>query len=242
MNQQVALVTGANRGIGLEVCRQLGKKGISIILSSRNAELGQLATERLQSEGYSVKFCKLDVADSISVALAFEWVKAEFGKLDILINNAGIAIDSQQDKANPEQFTSIFTASIDTIRMTLETNTYGPIRMIQKFVPLMKLQNFGRIVNISSGMGQLSEMNSGWPAYRISKTALNAVTRIVSDELLHTNILVNSVCPGWVRTEMGGADAELSLEEGADTIVWLATLPDGSPSGGFFRNRKKIDW
>jgi len=124
----------------------------------------------------------------------------------------------------------------------METNTYGAIRMIQRFVPLMKQQNYGRIVNLSSGMGQLSEMNGGWPGYRLSKTALNAVTRIVADVLQGLNILINSVCPGWVKTDMGSPDAELSVEEGADTILWLATLPDDGPTGSFFRERQRIEW
>jgi NAD(P)-dependent dehydrogenase (short-subunit alcohol dehydrogenase family) len=232
---KVALVTGANRGIGLEVCKQLAKNEIHVILSSRNIERGQEATKKLKSEGLEVSFLPLDVTQQQSVDHAFNTIHDEFGRLDILVNNAGIAID-------PRGGSTLLGAELPTIQKTLETNTYGPIRMIQKAVPLMKKGNYGRIVNISSGMGQLSEMNGGWPGYRISKVALNAVTRITADELQGLPILVNSVCPGWVKTDMGGPEAELTPTEGADTVVWLATLPEGGPSGGFFRERKAIDW
>lgn len=158
-----------------------------------------------------------------------------------MINNAGVLLDNSRHPPDPEGV-SLFRTNLDIIRASMETNTYGAIRMIQRFVPLMKQQNYGRIVNLSSGMGQLSEMNGGWPGYRLSKTALNAVTRIVADVLQGLNILINSVCPGWVKTDMGSPDAELSVEEGADTILWLATLPDDGPTGSFFRERQRIEW
>ena len=146
---------------------------------------------------------------------------------DILVNNAGIM--TREDSAS-------------AIEATFKTNALGPFLLCKVFVPGMVQRGFGRVVNVSSGMGQLSQMNSGYPGYRMSKTALNAVTRMFADEAQGTDILVNSVCPGWVRTDMGGANAARSIEEGADTIVWLATLPEGSPSGGFFRDRKAIAW
>jgi NAD(P)-dependent dehydrogenase (short-subunit alcohol dehydrogenase family) len=237
-NKKVALVTGSNRGLGFETCKQLAEKGITPILTSRNPEAGLQAAKKLENLGLSVVHQTLDVVDQKSIARVYELISKQFGKLDILINNAGVFRD---DTDSPEG-ASLFTTQIDTIRTTLETNTFGAIRMIQTFVPLMKKQNYGRIVNISSGMGQLSEMNGKWPAYRISKTALNAVTRIAADELQESNILVNSVCPGWVKTDMGGPDAELTPTEAVDTIVWLATLPDRGPTGGFFRERQQIAW
>ena len=165
----------------------------------------------------------------------------EFGRLDVLVNNAGILLDPPRHPPDAEG-ASIFNTKLDTIRGSLEANTFGALRLAQKFVPLMVKNGYGRVVNLSSGMGQLSDMNGGWPGYRISKVALNAVTRIFADETKGTNILVNSVCPGWVRTDMGGQEAELSPAEGADTIVWAATLPEGGPTGGFFRERERIDW
>jgi NAD(P)-dependent dehydrogenase (short-subunit alcohol dehydrogenase family) len=240
-NQKIALVTGANRGIGLEVSRQLARKGLLVILTSRNASTGREAQENLHNEGFDTLFHTLDVTDQKSVDQVFDFVAKEFGRLDVLVNNAGILIDSSKGSKN-EEFPSLFSASLDTVRKSLETNTYGAMRMIQKFAPLMKTNHYGRIVNLSSGMGQLSEMNGGWPGYRLSKTALNALTRIAADELKGTGVLVNSVCPGWVKTDMGGTEAELTVPEGADTVVWLATLPESGPSGGFFRERQPISW
>ena len=236
MNTKVALVTGANRGIGFEVCRQLGKKGLTVILSSRNPDLGARAAQQLEKEGIRVNYHQLDVTDPKSIDTLFAWVRKEFRRLDVLVNNAGIFRDEPRDES------SILTTEIQPVRDSLETNTFAPLRMIQKAVPLMKEHAYGRIVNLSSGMGQLTEMNGGYPGYRLSKVALNAVTRIAADELKETGILVNSICPGWVKTDMGGPGAELSVEQGADSIVWAATLPDGGPSGGFFRERKKIEW
>jgi NAD(P)-dependent dehydrogenase (short-subunit alcohol dehydrogenase family) len=164
-------------------------------------------------------------------------VKRIYGRLDILVNNAAILIDA------PGGFkASLFDLTSDTLRRTMETNLLGPVRLIQAAAPLMREQAYGRIVNISSGAGQLSDMGSGYPAYRMSKTALNALTRIAASELGGGDIKVNAMCPGWVRTEMGGPDADRSPEEGADTAVWLATLPDTGPTGGFFRDRKPIAW
>lgn len=233
--KRVALVTGANRGLGFETCRQLGKKGFHVILTSRSSNKGKIATEQLQSEGIEINFCPIDVVDQNSIDVAYDFVSKEFGRLDVLVNNAGIYWDESHESP-------LLTTPIDTLKFSLDTNTYGPVRMIQKFIPLMKRVKSARIVNVSSGMGQLSEMGGGSPAYRISKTALNAVTRIFADELKGSPILINSVCPGWVRTDMGGPEAELTPAEGAETLIWLATLPQDGPTGGFFRNKKPIDW
>jgi NAD(P)-dependent dehydrogenase (short-subunit alcohol dehydrogenase family) len=238
---KIALVTGANRGIGFEVARQLAKKGLQVILTSRDPKKGEKAFETLKAEDLPVSYYPLDVANVKSIEQVAKHVQDRFGRLDVLINNAGIMIDHTSEPSE-ENTASIFHADIDTIRKTMETNVYGPIQLIQKFIPLMLKNKYGRIVNISSGMGQLTEMNGGWPGYRISKTSLNAVTRIVADETKDTNVLVNSVCPGWVKTDMGGPNAEITTTEAADTIVWLATLPEGGPSGGFYRERKTIEW
>ena len=158
----------------------------------------------------------------------------------MLVNNAGIFPDAPS--AGDHSLPSVFDVPLDAIRSAMDTNVYGPLLLCQALVPLMKKNGYGRIVNLSSGMGQLTYMNGRCPAYRISKTSINALTRIVSEELKDENILVNSMCPGWVKTDMGGSGATREIPEGADTAVWLATLSDGSPSGKFFRDRKEFEW
>ena len=230
---KVAVVTGANRGIGLEICRQLARQGIHTILTSRDQAKGQAARQELADAGLDIGYRQLDVTDAKSVPDLAAHLQQEYGRLDILVNNAGIAIDKG---------TSVLHTDLDTLRQTMETNLYGPLRLCQALVPLMRRQKVGRIVNISSSMGQLSSMGNEAPSYRMSKAALNALTRILAAYLEDTGILVNSMCPGWVRTDMGGRSASRSVEEGADTAVWLATLPDDGPTGGFFRDRKPIPW
>jgi NAD(P)-dependent dehydrogenase (short-subunit alcohol dehydrogenase family) len=234
MTKKVALVTGANRGIGFEVARQLGRKGLEVVIGARDAAKGEAAAHKLRDEGLTVTFTQLDVADDGSVARAVDSIMKRLGHIDVLVNNAGIYLDKYGD--------SVVDAKLDLIRKTFETNTLGALRLAQKIIPQMARNGYGRVVQLSSGMGQLSEMNGGSPGYRISKTALNAVTRIFADEFKDRGVLVNSVCPGWVRTDMGGSEAELTVEQGADTVVWLATLPDNGPTGGFFREREPISW
>ena len=239
--QRIAVVTGANRGIGLEVCRQLGqKKDIQVILTSRDERKGKAVCEQLKRQELPVVYHGCDVNHAASIEDLKEFIEEEFGRCDILINNAGIFPDTPNSGSS--DWPSVFEASLEKIREAMETNVYGPILLCQAFVPLMKKNNYGRIVNLSSGMGQLTEMNGHCPAYRISKTAINALTRIVADEVKEYNILINSMCPGWVKTDMGGAGATREVAEGADTAVWLATLPDKGPRGKFFRDRKEIPW
>jgi len=235
--ERIALVSGANRGLGLDTSRQLALQGIRVILTSRDTAKGEAALQILQAEGLPVEYQPLDVTDPQGVQRLADTIAARHGQLHILVNNAGVFPDSQDPGG-----ASVLTAGVDSIRGAFETNTLGPLRLCQALVPLMRRNGYGRIVNVASGMGQLAEMNGGYPAYRLSKTALNALTRILAAELAGTGILVNSVCPGWVRTDMGGAGASRSIEEGVDTIVWLATLPDGSPSGLFCRDRQPIPW
>ena len=238
--KRVAVVTGANRGIGFEICRQLVKKDINVVLTSRSDAKGRAACKKLRDENLEVDYLPLDVASATSIQSFTQNFQKKFGRCDILINNAGIFPDTKNSSVS--DFPSVFEADIDTIRRGMETNVYGPLLLCQALVGLMKKQNYGRMVNISSGMGQLSEMNGSCPGYRISKVGINALTRIMADELQDWNILVNSMCPGWVKTEMGGPQATRSVEEGADTAVWLATLPDSGPRGKFFRDRKEIAW
>jgi NAD(P)-dependent dehydrogenase (short-subunit alcohol dehydrogenase family) len=234
--KKIAVVTGANRGLGFETCRQLAKKGYQVILACRDEKKGVEAAGILKKEDLDVVFQKLDVSKSEDIKTFAEFISEKFGRLDVLVNNAGVFLDDRDDSP------TVMTAKVATIREAMETNVYGPLQLCQELVPLMVKNKYGRIVNLSSGMGQLDEMNGGYASYRLSKTAINAVTRIFSDEFSDKNILINSVCPGWVKTDMGGDGAQLEITDGVDTIVWLATQPDGSPSGQFFRERQRIPW
>jgi NAD(P)-dependent dehydrogenase (short-subunit alcohol dehydrogenase family) len=229
--ERVALVSGANRGIGRQVAAELAALGYRVVVGSRDPKKGEDAARDI---GDGAVPCQLDVRDEESVAHCIGWVENEYGRLDVLVNNAGIVGGGWS--------TSALDVDLDQVRSTLETNLYGAWRLAQEALPLMRRNGYGRIVNIASGMGQLSDMGGHSPAYRVSKTGLNALTRILTAELEDENVLVNSCCPGWVRTDMGGPNAPRSVEEGADTAVWLATLPDDGPRGGFFRNRQPIPW
>ena len=240
-DNRVALVTGGNRGIGYAISRSLAQRGIMVILGVRDPNKGAKACSRMQAEDLDVKFELLDVTDEDSLKTAVKHIQAQFGRLDILVNNAGILIDSAENTLDVNRI---------IVEKTLQTNVLGPLMLCQNCVGLMKTGGYGRIVNMSSTLGSLSEIvdpfsayaGVGTPAYRLSKAALNAVTTLVAKEVRDDNILVNSACPGWVRTDMGGDQAPLTPEAGADTPVWLATLPDGGPTGGFFRERKRIPW
>jgi NAD(P)-dependent dehydrogenase (short-subunit alcohol dehydrogenase family) len=234
LTDRVALVTGANRGIGLEVARQLATRGFTPLLGSRDAQKGAEEAARLSKQnGLKVIPVQLDVTDQQSIDAAKLMVEERFGKLDVLVNNAAILYDSWQRAES---------ASLDTVREALETNTLGPWRMCQTFIPLLRRSEHARIVNVSSESGSLTMMGGGTPAYGVSKAALNVLTRKLADELRPARILVNSVCPGWVATEMGGPDAPRTVEEGAASVVWAATLPNGGPTGGFFRDGQPLAW
>ncbi|PYT11030.1 MAG: short-chain dehydrogenase [Acidobacteria bacterium] len=236
--RKIAAVTGGNRGIGLETCRQLAKRGLKVVLAARDEAKGRAAAQRLRDEDLDVDPARLDVADDESVRRFAEFLRKTYGRVDVLVNNAGIMIDTNDSWSDGAA--SALKAKVETIRQTMETNAYGALRVIQALLPLMP-RDGARIINVSSGMGQLTDMNGGWAGYRMSKTALNALTRIFADELKDTGIRVNSICPGWVKTDMGGAGATRTTEQGADTIVWLATERQ-VPTGGFFRDRKPIPW
>lgn len=229
---RTALVTGANRGIGLEVCKQLAQLGYRVLLTSRDAAKGAAAAASLQTAG-EVHFHPLEVTDPASIAQLHATVVRLYGTLDVLINNAAILLDDAQ---------VIWQVSPAVFRTTFETNLIGPLALCQTFVPLMRAQGYGRVVNVSSEMGQWAYLDGGTPAYSLSKTALNGLTLMLAHQLRGTNVLVNAVCPGWVRTDMGGPNATRSVAEGADSIVWLATLPDNGPQGGFFQNREPLEW
>jgi NAD(P)-dependent dehydrogenase (short-subunit alcohol dehydrogenase family) len=224
------LVTGGNRGIGLEICRQLAQRGAQVILTARAAATGRKAADALAAEGLRVEFQPLDVTGEASLELLRRHVAEHYGRLDGLINNAGVFLD-----------VDALSADLATLRQTLETNTLAPLRLAQVFAPLLRQASPGRIINISSGLGQLHDMEGGQAGYRISKTALNAVTRILAAELAGT-VVVNAMCPGWVRTDMGGPNAPRDVAQGADTAVWLALDAPANVTGGFFRDRQAIAW
>jgi NAD(P)-dependent dehydrogenase (short-subunit alcohol dehydrogenase family) len=267
---KVILVTGGNRGIGLEICRQLGAMGHTVLLGSRDLEKGLAAARSL---GGNVIAMQLDVTNEESILNLYEKIKAQFGKLDVLINNAGIGEKKKEEEKGiggaVKHFTTrnilgmkqvrkimlpvLRTAGIVPPRHTgenmlladarrvMETNFYGPWRMIQVFTSLLIKSDDGRIINVSSGMGELKSLNGYQPAYSLSKSSLNALTIMFCNELKDKGIRVNAMCPGWVRTDMGGPNAPRNVSQGADTAVWLATEKD-VPSGKFFRDRKEINW
>ncbi|HJT71914.1 MAG TPA: SDR family oxidoreductase [Terriglobales bacterium] len=230
---RVALVTGANRGIGLEVCRQLAERDFVVLLTARDAAKARSAVKKLANVG-TVEAFVLDVADAPSIQNAAAEIASRYGHLDVLVNNAGINYDTWETVANANINVTVFE--------TITTNLIGPWRMCQAFLPLLRKSRAGRIVNVSSESGSLSEMGAGPPAYQVTKAALNALTRTLAGELQGTRILVNAVCPGWVATDMGGTGAPRSLSEGAASIIWAATLPDNGPTGGFFRDGKPLPW
>jgi NAD(P)-dependent dehydrogenase (short-subunit alcohol dehydrogenase family) len=229
-NGRVALVSGGNRGIGLEVVRQLAARGVTTILGSRDEENGRSAAEGLSG---NVVVHQLDVSDEKSVGRLASFVEGEFGRFDVLVNNAAISNDDGQRGVD---------ADLARVREALETNLLGAWRLCEVAIPLMQRHRYGRIVNISTGMAALEDMGGGSPGYRVSKTGLNALTRILASELRGSGILVNSVEPGWVQTDMGGSRAPRPVEEGAEGAVWAATLPNNGPTGGFFRDRRQIPW
>jgi NAD(P)-dependent dehydrogenase (short-subunit alcohol dehydrogenase family) len=229
--KRIALVTGANKGIGFEVARQLARKSFHVFLGARDEKAGRAAEEKLRNEG-EVTFLKIDIADKANIKRAAEEFSRQADHLDTLVNNAGILLDDDKD---------LLTITPEIFETTLRTNTLGPLLVSQAFVPLLKKSAAPRIVNVSSGGGQLADGADGWaPGYCISKTALNGVTSQLTAAL--PEFAVNSVCPGWVRTDMGGANATRSIAEGAAGIVWLAADAPQKETGKFWRDRKVIPW
>jgi NAD(P)-dependent dehydrogenase (short-subunit alcohol dehydrogenase family) len=246
-SQRVALVTGGNRGIGLEICRGLAKQGLRVILTGRDEACLRQAQAELRADGVQVSTIELDVTDrrmllppsDLNVSFIADWVQRQFGRLDVLINNAGIVPD---DKPYGDPADSILDMPETALELGLQTHFHGPLLLCRALLPLMQANGYGRIVNVSTHMARLTDMATGWPAYRISKLALNALTRILAAELEGQNILVNAATPGWVKTRLGGEQAPLTPAQGADGIVWLATLPEGGPRGGFFEGRQQTAW
>jgi NAD(P)-dependent dehydrogenase (short-subunit alcohol dehydrogenase family) len=267
---KTALVTGGNRGIGLEICKQLRAKGFTVVMGSRDMEKGMAAASVFND---SVIAKQLDVTSEESIQSLFSYLETVFGNLDVLINNAGIGEKSFGKKENvpgkvkdfleahvygarqirkaitpvlrgagvlPERATAV-NVNHDHVRYIMETNLYGAWRMIQVMIPLLRKSEDGRIINISSGLGELGQLSGQYPAYSLSKSSLNALTIMLARELVKSGIKVNAVCPGWVKTDMGGANAPGLVSQGADTAVWLAT-EKVIPTGKFFRDRQVIQW
>ncbi len=228
---KVALISGANRGLGLEVARQLGRLGYRIGLGSRDAAKGVASAEGLKREGIDVAVVELDVTSDQSVEDAVEKIAEHFGRLDVLVNNAGINYDT---------YHRAVTAYLDDVHETFETNFFGAWRLAKAAIPYLRKGGRGRIINVSSGAGMLADIGEGTPGYSTSKAALNALTCILASELRRDRVLVNSVCPGWTATDMGGGGRP--IPEGAEGIAWAATLPDDGPTGGFFRDKQKLPW
>jgi NAD(P)-dependent dehydrogenase (short-subunit alcohol dehydrogenase family) len=228
----VAVVTGANRGIGLEVARQLAGAGYRVVLGARDLERGRAAADALGGGAAGLIACALDVADDANVRDAARFVEEELGRCDALVNNAAIDYDTDARAS---------TADLDRVHRAMETNVYGAWRTALAFLPLLRRSPHPRLVNVSSGSGSISEMGAGTPAYSVSKAALNALTRILAAELRADGVLVNAVCPGWVATDMGGAGGR-PVADGAASVVWAVLLDDDGPTGGFFRDGRPVPW
>jgi NAD(P)-dependent dehydrogenase (short-subunit alcohol dehydrogenase family) len=233
MSQRTALVTGGNRGIGLEVSRQLARLGHRVLLGSRSKTAADEIASECRAAGLDVTAVALDVTRADDIEAVRSLADQRFGGVDILVNNAAILLAEN---------TSILDVTRDELVATFETNFFAQAAMCQAFVPPMVTRRYGRVVNVSSQAGQLSGMGTYAPAYSMSKTALNALTKILAETTRKSGVLVNCVNPGWVRTDMGGAHAPRSVQHGADTIVWAATLPSGGPTGTFLSDRSRIDW
>jgi NAD(P)-dependent dehydrogenase (short-subunit alcohol dehydrogenase family) len=231
-DRPVAVVTGANRGIGREVVRRLAGAGYVAVLGSRDEQRGTAAAAELGGERAGVVACRLDVADEPSVRAAARWVKERFGRCDALVNNAAIDYDTDARAT---------TADLDRVHRAMETNLYGAWRTALAFLPLLRRSPHPRLVNVSSGGGSISEMGAGTPAYSVSKAALNALTRILAAELRRDGVLVNAVCPGWVETDMGGPGGR-PVADGAASVTWAVLLGDDGPTGGFFRDGRPVAW
>ena len=230
---RIALVTGANRGLGLEIARQLLAHGLRVVLTGRDEAATHRALDALGAAGKNALVARLDVTDPASIAAARRTAEERLGPVDVVVNNAAVLLHEND---------GLLSIPRDAFRATFDTNVFGAMEVCRVFVPPMAERGYGRVVNVSSGVGQFARMSTYAPAYSISKTALNAFTRVLAATYQSQGVLINAVDPGWVRTDMGGKSAPRSVEQGAETAVWLATLPDDGPTGGFFRDRRAIPW
>jgi NAD(P)-dependent dehydrogenase (short-subunit alcohol dehydrogenase family) len=233
LSQQIALVTGATRGLGLEVVRQLCTTGMTVLLGARELPAGEKIARQLRRDGADVIAVKLDVTSQTDIDALAACIDKNYGRLDVLVNNAGSNYDVGDRPSS---------VPMDTVRAAMETNLFGAWRLSEALLPLMRRHGYGRVVNVSSGCGSSTTQSEACPAYRVSKAALNTYTRALATELAGSGILVNAVCPGWVATDMGGPGGR-PVSEGAAGIVWAACLPEhATTTGGFFRDRERIAW
>lgn len=229
----VAVVTGANRGLGLEIARQLAAQSFHVVMTARSAALADTAVAHVIAAGGSASPFVMDVSDDDASARLAAHLRHDFQRVDVLINNAGVSLDRHARGLEID---------VSLVRQTMEINVYGALRLCQALVPWMMQRGHGRVVNLSSELGSLQEMDALRLAYRMSKTSLNVMTRVLAAEVAGSGVLVNSMCPGWVHTDMGGVTAPRTVEQGADTAIWLATLPANGPTGGFFQDRLPHAW
>jgi NAD(P)-dependent dehydrogenase (short-subunit alcohol dehydrogenase family) len=227
----VAVVTGGNRGVGREVCRQLALLGFEVVLGSRDLRKGELAAKELDPEGTRIVACQLEVDNSISVAAMADWVKGRFGRTDVLVNNASTMYD---------QWATASNADLGTVAEALDVNLFGSWRVVHALLPMLRSSSRARIVNVSSEDGSISAMTGGSPAYGISKASLNALTRLLAAELGRDGILVNAVCPGWPVSEAHPEGR--SLAQAAGSVLWAVTIPNGGPTGTFTRDGQPFPW
>ncbi|MEB3355964.1 MAG: SDR family oxidoreductase [Synechococcales bacterium] len=232
-HNKTALVTGGNRGIGFAICQGLLKAGFNVFMGSRSLEKGKAAAAKLDPSGSNIQVLELDVADDQSIQQAFNRLSQQCDRLDVLVNNAGIYPDSEVD---------ILTISRDLLMQTLDVNTFSMIRTVQAFLPLLKKAESARVINYSSGYGQLAGLSANVPSYCLSKLAVNGATIMLADALRSRDIVVNAVDPGWVETDMGGASAPRTPEQGADTAIWLATKASLSESGKLWHDRQVVPY
>ena len=232
-SNKTVLVTGGNKGIGFAICKGLLDVGFDVFLAARDTEKGQNAISKLTTDNNSVKLVELDVTDDNSIKNAVEQVSQITDSLDVLVNNAGIYPDSRGSKEG----VNILTVPRDLLIKAINTNAFSPVAITQAFLPLLEKAANPKVINVSSGNGQLDGMSVNTPSYSLSKLALNGATILLADALKSKNIAVYAMCPGWVKTDMGGSSAPRTPEQGADTAIWLATEADRSESGKFFRNR-----
>jgi NAD(P)-dependent dehydrogenase (short-subunit alcohol dehydrogenase family) len=249
-NRRVALITGANRGIGLQTAKDLGPDGVTLLLGVRDLVKGEAAAEEMRKETFEVEALHLDVTDPVTHAEVYDFIDRVFGRLDILVNNAGVNLESPTASESDPTAGQPSTLSLENLRGTFETNFFGTVALTQKLLPLIRRSQAGRIVNVSSIMGSLTlhadpsspMYKSRMFAYNTSKAALNSFTIHLACELRNTSIKVNSAHPGWVKTEMGGENADLEVSEGGRTSAWLAKLPEDGPTGGYFHAGQPLPW
>lgn len=232
-DQKVAIVTGSNKGIGFETCRQLASLGLNVVLTARDEGKGKAAQKKLADEGCAVLFHPLDVTDQASVTDLAVWVAKELGRADVLINNAGISLGYKE---------TLFDIGPNDFEQVVQTNLVGAYNTSRTLIPLMQTNHYGRVVMVSSGYGAMAAMTARNGSYKISKLALNGLCQILASEVNPREIKINSMAPGWVHTDMGGPMAQRSPAQGAETIIHLATLPDDGPTGLFFQDKKIISW